>query len=439
MMRASIFLAPLLALGTSAFPFVMNDVFERQAGVPSTEAARALSRGRTNCGPTPCTGFNAAEQLVSTTGQHAYASPAANQIRGPCPGLNAAANHGYLYRSGITDIPNTIDGLTKAYGLSADAAGALAAYSILVTGDPLAGKWSIGGPLPPSLGTGLLGGGQGLSYAHNKYEGDASIGRKDAYLGNGDAHSLDIGRFKSAYEVGVTDGSDRYTLDKFAQNFAGKVQESISTNPYYFSAPFATFVVAPAAFNFVINLMSNHSAEEPSGYLDGEIFKAFFAVTGDYPNFTWLPGQERIPNNWYRRPLVNHAYTPNDIAADVAIGYAAYPDSARLGGNTNGVNTYAGVDPSDLTGGVFNFANLLNPNGNNLACFIGAASQAFIPDVATLPLNLLGPVTSLVNRFVNAFTGGLSCPAIATFSKELFDDYPGYTYSPTGPATNYRE
>jgi predicted histidine transporter YuiF (NhaC family) len=36
--------------------------------------------------------------LVSTTGSHTYASPAANQIRGPCPGLNAAANHNYLPR-----------------------------------------------------------------------------------------------------------------------------------------------------------------------------------------------------------------------------------------------------------------------------------------------------------------------------------------------------
>lgn len=45
--------------------------------------------------------------------------------------------------------------------------------------------------------------------------------------------------------------------------------------------------------------MSNHSAAEPNGYLDGSIFKTFFAVSGDYPNFVWHPGQERIPDNWY--------------------------------------------------------------------------------------------------------------------------------------------
>lgn len=200
---------------------------------------------------------------------------------------------------GVLTIQDTIDGLGAAYGMSPDLAGFLAAYAIIFDGDPVLGTWSIGGP-PPSdpLSSGLLGGAQGISYSHNNYEGDSSIGRRDAYINNGDAHSLDTSRFASAYAVGVTDKSDRYTLDKFAQNFGTKADESESTNPYYFSAPFSGALVAPAAYNFVINFMSNHTAEEPNGYLDGEMFKQFFAVTGDYPNFTWLPGQERIPDNW---------------------------------------------------------------------------------------------------------------------------------------------
>jgi hypothetical protein len=122
----------------------------------------------------------------------------------------------------------------------------------------------------------------------------------------------------------------------------------------------------------------------------------------------------------------------------VAIGYLAYPDSARIGGNVNGVNTYAGVDLGDLTGGVFSLSSLLTPNGNNLACFFGAATQAAIPDFASLPLNLIQPIRTLLNRFLTPFTGGLSCPQISTFSVSLFDRYPGYKYSPTGPATNFK-
>lgn len=50
--------------------------------------------------PTPCTTFDEQDQLVSVTGQNAYQSPSASDIRGPCPGLNAAANHGFLPRNG---------------------------------------------------------------------------------------------------------------------------------------------------------------------------------------------------------------------------------------------------------------------------------------------------------------------------------------------------
>ena len=69
------------------------------------------SRAETNCGPTPCLNFDPVDQLVSITGQNTYASPAASDIRGPCPGLNAAANHGYLPRNGIATLEQTVAGL----------------------------------------------------------------------------------------------------------------------------------------------------------------------------------------------------------------------------------------------------------------------------------------------------------------------------------------
>lgn len=50
-------------------------------------------------------------------------------------------------------------------------------------------------------------------------------------------------------------------------------------------------------------MMANHSTAYPSGYLDKSTFKSFFAVTGDSGSFEYTPGYERIPDNWYRRPL----------------------------------------------------------------------------------------------------------------------------------------
>ena len=50
-------------------------------------------------------------------------------------------------------------------------------------------------------------------------------------------------------------------------------------------------------------MMANHSEEFPEGYLDKETFKSFFAVSGSSGSFTYQRGYERIPDNWYRRPL----------------------------------------------------------------------------------------------------------------------------------------
>ena len=202
-------------------------------------------------------------------------------------GLNAAANHNYLPRSGVPTIPQTISGLGALYGMSVDLAGFLAAYAVAIDGDLVSLAWSIGGP-PPSL----LGSAQGISWSHNKYEGDTSIGRCDAYTNGGDAHSLSTTRFGYAY-ASCTGGV--CTLDKFAQAFAKNTYISVQTNAQYFTGLFSTTLVAPAAYNFVAVMMSNHSAEHKDGYLTTDVFKQFFAVSGNPGSFVWNKGQERVP------------------------------------------------------------------------------------------------------------------------------------------------
>ena len=134
--------------------------------------------------------------------------------------MNTLANHGYLPRSGIVTLEQTVSGLGALYNMSPELAAFLAAYAITLDGNIVEGVWSIGGPLPPDDIVGeLLGTGQGLSYSHNNYEGDASIGRNDAYTNHGDAHSLNITKFEDVYAVGGDDKSvngfnQRYTLDK---------------------------------------------------------------------------------------------------------------------------------------------------------------------------------------------------------------------------------
>ena len=54
-------------------------------------------------------GFDAAAQRIDTSGAHAFVPPSATDLRGPCPGLNALANHNYLPHDGWASITQFID------------------------------------------------------------------------------------------------------------------------------------------------------------------------------------------------------------------------------------------------------------------------------------------------------------------------------------------
>ena len=63
---------------------------------------------RPNTGLPPL-GFSAADQYVDVTddGPHPFIAPRPGDRRGQCPGLNAAANHGFLPRNGIPTIADS--------------------------------------------------------------------------------------------------------------------------------------------------------------------------------------------------------------------------------------------------------------------------------------------------------------------------------------------
>lgn len=171
--------------------------FPALAEIESLVSKRQTADVGGNCGEIPCLTFDPKEQYVNVepNSPNQYVAPGVGDIRGPCPGLNAAANHGFLSHSGVTTIAETVNGLGAAYGLSADAAGFLAVYAVAISGDPASGTWSIGGPYAGSAISAVSGAPEGISYSHNNYEGDSSVTRADAYVNNGDAHSLQLDKF----------------------------------------------------------------------------------------------------------------------------------------------------------------------------------------------------------------------------------------------------
>ncbi|KAL9076215.1 MAG: hypothetical protein Q9157_003750 [Trypethelium eluteriae] len=450
MMRVLI-LAVVLPIPVLGFPSMKNanpEVLERAAKLADRTTAQYVQRqsvptdplgfsaAETNCGPTPCLTFGEADQLVSTTGDHAYASPAVDEIRGPCPGLNAAANHGYLPRSGIVSVEEAILGLGAAYNLAPEVSALLAAYAVAVDGNIIEGLWSIGGPLPGDPGVpGLIRNGQGISYSHNNFEGDSSIARFDAYTNNGDAHSLDISKFEAVYAIGGNDTSEdgfgqRYTLDLFRQHREQVQNDAIASNPYFFTGAFSTLFVVPGAYGFVITLMSNHTAEVPSGYL------SFFGISGAPGSFVWNKGQERIPDNWYRRPSTNQ-YTAVEVAIDVATGYVAYPGSLKIGGNTGTPNSFVGVSVENLTSGVYNAETLFE--GDNFACFAFNVAEQGLPDFLQGAGSALNNATAFLQQYLSPITSELNCSQLAQYDAGVLNSFPGYHYSPTGPDNSYKK
>ncbi|KAH7351203.1 hypothetical protein BKA65DRAFT_525413 [Rhexocercosporidium sp. MPI-PUGE-AT-0058] len=412
---------PLVA----AWPAVMEAVqngenlkgFQKQQTVYPTVPPPKFITDRDNSGSHgKCTLFDAKDQFVDvrTGSGHEFKSPGTNDKRGQCPGPNAAATHGFLSHNGVATTQQTIEGLGVAYGMSPELALALAAISIAISGDPIAGTWSIGGSFPSALD--LLGTQTGIVGTHNRYEGDASIVRGDAYMNGGNVGVLEMHRWERLYSLATSEGG--LTHDKVESQVYYTTEYSIQSNPYYFSHPFSG-LVAPDGHNFVVHLMSNRSAENMGGVLNGEVLKSFFAVTGTPGNFVHNRGMERIPDNWYKRPTSQPMNTI-DTNVDTIINDRIYPGVIRFGGNTGMVNSFVGVDTGDLTG------------GNNISCFFLQATMAGLADAAIPIFKPVSQVLDFLSKNLGPQLKGLNCPQLSNFNNKLFSKYPGASYKAQG-------
>ncbi|CAJ2508769.1 Uu.00g137950.m01.CDS01 [Anthostomella pinea] len=312
-------------------------------------------------------------------------------------------NHGYLPHNGSATIQDFITGTIKAFGMGLDLATFLAVYGAVFDGDLL--SYSIGGQVSTLL-SGLLGEPQGLSGSHN----------------NGNKLPQ-VSQFIALYELGQDNG-DSTDLDVLTRHRVQRFNVSISQNPYYFSAPFSGLIINSAAYTFVYRFMANKTAENPQGILNGETLKLFYAVSGDYPDFTITPGHERFPDNWYKRNPLDY-YTIPYLAADALAMQLQHPQFLSVGGNTGKVNSFVGLDPATLRDGVFNAQNLLE--GNNAFCFGLVAALQMAPDILSGLFSDITVALGLLFSAVGNATEGLSCPQLKSIDKGQFSQFPGYT------------
>ncbi|KAG9125084.1 hypothetical protein FRC07_009049 [Ceratobasidium sp. 392] len=373
------------------------------AGCPYAAAAKAK---RQSTKLSPATTFDPVRQKIDVTGDHAFQPPKPGDQRGPCPGLNALANHGYLDRNGITTVDKAVAAIYKVYGGGYDLGRFLAGLAIISSGDGATGTWSIGGRpvgdhLSPPLS--LV---KGISGTHNRFECDSSPTRGDAYINNGDATTMQMERFKALYELQPEGPSSNYNLEVWTKHRRNSYNYSINENPHYFNPPLG-IIVSQAAHVLPAALMSNHSAEAPDGFMTGEVLKSFFAVSGTSGNLTYNKGHERIPDNWYRREIGND-YTIIGIASDIIDVLKHVPEAVRVGGNTGKPNSFTGIDLAHLSDGLYNPTNLLE--GNNLACFV-------FQRLGFDPIGMLGKSTGLLSL--------LGCPELSQIDGSVYGTYPG--------------
>lgn len=74
---------------------------------------------------------------VDVNGDHVFQPPAEGEQRGPCPGLNALANHGYVSRDGIVSLPEIVSAINEVYGMGVELALVLGIMGVVWTGDPI--------------------------------------------------------------------------------------------------------------------------------------------------------------------------------------------------------------------------------------------------------------------------------------------------------------
>ncbi|KAK0653933.1 hypothetical protein DIS24_g5642 [Lasiodiplodia hormozganensis] len=229
-----------------------------------------------------------------------------------------------------------------------------------------------------------------------------------------------------AKQSGVPDAQSNYGLGLLTDFRVERFQQSISSNPYFFNAPFSGVVVQPAAYTFIYRFMANKSAENPEGVLTKEVLKSFFGFTGPDDDMVHNPGWERIPENWYKRALGDE-YTIPFYALDLNAAALQHPQFLDIGGNTGTTNSFTPIDLQNLTGGLYNAQTLLD--GNNLACFGFQAAVQFAPDLLKgLVKDLAGALGQLGDALTSALNG-LGCPQLGgeAWDEGSLDQFPGWT------------
>jgi hypothetical protein len=168
--------------------------------------------------------------------------------------------------------------------------------------------------------------------------------------------------------------------------------------------------------------LTNHSAADPEGFFSVDGLSSLYGVSRGPDSLTY-DRNERIPSSWYRRPLDDPYLAVTHALSDMLRMWTECPETVLIGGNTGEVDSFVPIDITNLTGGVYSAASLLE--GNNAFCFSFQFLQLAFPDTAINPEDLAAEILQQLAETLEP----LACPEFETLDLESLSKYPGYTRS----------
>ncbi|EKM76332.1 hypothetical protein AGABI1DRAFT_78772 [Agaricus bisporus var. burnettii JB137-S8] len=305
-----------------AAPTIAFPAHASLAGLSREEMDKALGTLKFTPPPPPPGPLDFSGTKLVNDAEHPFMDARPGDIRGPCPGLNTLASHGYISRSGITSCSEIITAVMEGFNMENNLAIFTCYSAFLVNGNLVTDKLSIGqktaktGPDPPKPATVA-----GLN-THNVFEGDTSMTRADAYFG-GDNHSFNETLFQGFVDFSKRYGGGKYNLTVAGEYRYKRIQDSIATNPTFnFIAPriFSAYSESVNPINLWVD------GRQDDGQLDTEVARSFFQ-------------KMRFPDDFHRAARPMNGENELDVLA-------AHP--IEPGTNVNGVNTYT-PDPTSGT------------------------------------------------------------------------------------------
>ncbi|KIJ31387.1 hypothetical protein M422DRAFT_36236 [Sphaerobolus stellatus SS14] len=318
MVQFTVILSLLLATGKAlAFP-----QYGSLAGLSERELEDILPRLHAVKPPPPPGPLNDTSTKLVNNPAHPFLPQRNGDMRGPCPGLNTLASHGYLPRNGIATPAQIINAVQEGFNMGNDLAVFVTYAAFLVDGNQvtnllsIGGKSSLTGPDPPKPA--IVG---GLD-THAVFEGDASMTRGDAFFG--DNHSFKENQFDEFIAFSNKFGGGKYNLTVASEFRWQRIQESTATNPNFsFISP--RYFTAYAESTFPITFFVDGRNED--GALSLDVARGFFQ-------------DSRMPNGFFR--------ANQSIGLDIIgslIDFIFEPHPIQPGGNQGRVNSYT-VDPN---------------------------------------------------------------------------------------------